>query len=297
MVPTYSRPAQLAACLRALSGLRYPRDRFEVLVVDDGGPTPLDGVVEPFLPELNLTLIRQPNAGQAAARNHGAELATGQYLAFTDDDCLPDSCWLMDLAHVLARAPESMVGGAVHSAAPELCSVASQLITEAVYRHYNGDPLRARFVASNNMAVPAAIFREIGGFDPSFRWAEDRELCDRWLYDGNRIIYTRAARVRHVRPMNLRAFCHQHFGYGRGARRFHQRRAERDSGNILTESQFHLDVRNWLWFPLTRVPLQRVLPTAALLAAWQASNFAGFVYEATRRPAEKLRDGALSYSG
>ena len=265
-------------------------------MVDDGGETPVDPVVAPFRSHLTVTLIRQPNAGPAAARNTGAERARGEYLAFTDDDCLPDPDWLMELAQVLSRVPESMVGGTTRNAAPSLYSATSQLIVDVVYRHYNADPLRARFVASNNMALPAREFREIGGFDPDFRTAEDRDLCDRWLHRGNRIIHTPAARVRHVRHMNARAYCRQHFEYGRGAERFRRRRSERISGSMLDESRFHLDFRIWVWFPLMRVPLRQVLPVAGLLALWQTTNLAGFVWEALRRNGYRLRDSAPSLS-
>jgi len=297
VIPTYSRPSQLEDCLRSLSAVDYPRDRFEVIVVDDGGHTPLDAVVAPFRSDPAVSLVRQPNAGPAAARNAGAERARGEYLAFTDDDCLPDPDWLTQLARVLSEAPESMVGGTTVNGAPNLYSTTSQLIVDVVYRHYNANPIRARFVASNNMLMPARGFREIGGFDPAFRTAEDRDLCDRWLQHGKRIIHTPDARVRHVRPMNARAFCRQHFEYGRGAERFTRRRAERNSGSMLAEARFHLDVRNWLWFPLTRVPPGQVLPVVALLAVWQTTNLAGFVWEAVRRHANRLRHGALSSSG
>jgi GT2 family glycosyltransferase len=279
-----------------LSALGYPRDRLEVLVVDDGGETPLDAVVAPFRSDLTLTLIRQPNAGPAAARNAGAERARGEYLAFTDDDCLPDPSWLMELVQVLSRAPDSMVGGTTLNAASSLYSATSQLIIDVVYRHYNADPLRARFVASNNMALPARGFREIGGFDPTFRTAEDRDLCDRWLHRGNRIVHTPAATVRHVRHMDARSFCRQHFEYGRGAERFCRRRSERHSGSMLVESRFHLDVGNWLWFPLTQVPLRQAPQVAGLLALWQAANLAGFMWETVRRNAYRLRDDAPSFS-
>ena len=89
VVPTYQRPVQLAACLQALSRLDYARERFEVIVVDDGSPTPPKAVVESLRDRLQLTLHLQRHAGPAAARNAGAMRARGKYLAFTDDDCLP----------------------------------------------------------------------------------------------------------------------------------------------------------------------------------------------------------------
>jgi GT2 family glycosyltransferase len=297
VIPTYSRPVELAQCLESLSRLEYPRDRFEVIVVDDGSAMPLDEVVAPFRSRLTLSLLRQPNAGPAAARNAGAERARGELLAFTDDDCLPEPSWLAQLAEVLARSPDCMVGGAtVNAISGNLCSATSQLITDVVYRHYNALPLRARFLASNNLALSAAGFREIGGFDRSLRAAEDRDLCDRWLHRGRHIIYHPAAHVWHARRLNAWSFCRQHFGYGRGAARFHRLRAIRGSGSLLAESRFHLNLRNWLWRPLIAVPRRQMLPVAALLTLWQATNLAGFIWEILRRKTDTFRHGILSLS-
>ena len=77
VIPTYNRPTRLSACLAAMSQLDYPRDRFEVVVVDDGSPTPMDAVVQPLRSQLNISLIRQSNAGPAAARNVGAQKGKG----------------------------------------------------------------------------------------------------------------------------------------------------------------------------------------------------------------------------
>ncbi|MFL5495222.1 MAG: glycosyltransferase [Gemmatimonadales bacterium] len=297
IIPSYCRPRQLAECLRALSQLEYPRDRFEVIVVDDGGDPPLDDVVAPFRCDLSLTLLRQPNAGPAAARNLGAARASGELLAFTDDDCLPHPCWLTTLADTLGRAPDCIVGGAVVNAATgRLCSVTSQLITDLVYRHYNADPLRARFLASNNLALPLRGFREIGGFDVSFRTSEDRELCDRWLHRGYRILYVPSALVRHVHHLNVWSFARQHFGYGRGAARFHRVRAIRQSGSLLADSRFHLDIGNWLRYPLRTVPRHQVVPVAGLLVLWQVTNLVGFLWETIRRNLSTLGKRALSLS-
>ena len=283
MIPTYRRPRQLADCLRSLARLDYPRDRLEVLVVDDGSPTPPNDLVAAVQPHLSLTLIRQENAGPAAARNTAAARAAGEYLAFTDDDCLIDPGWLRALAEVWERHPDCMAGGLTLNGAAGVYSVTSQLIVDVVYRHYNADPANARFIASNNMALPARAFRDIGGFDPAFRAAEDRDLCDRWRHCGKRIVYTPSAVVHHIRPMNGAAFCRQHFQYGRGAELFSLRRASRGSGTFAVETRFHLDVRNWLWYPITRVPPARMPQVAALLGIWQLANLAGFVWAALQR--------------
>jgi glycosyltransferase involved in cell wall biosynthesis len=297
VIPTYERPGQLRGCLGSMLALEYPRDRFEVLVVDDGSSTPLDPIVAPFAGELDLSLIRQPNAGPAAARNAAVECARGEFLAFTDDDCRVEPGWLRELGRVLAEAPDCMVGGITVNEARSICSATSQLIVDVVYRHYNADPQRARFIASNNFALSSRGFREVGGFDPGFRAAEDRDLCDRWRHLGRRIVLTHAAKVRHNHPMRVRGFCRQHFEYGRGAERFNRTRAGRGSGSMLVELRFHLDVTNWLGYPLSRVPLGQAPAVAGLLALWQAANLVGFLWEKVRRGRSGPHRGALSFSG
>ena len=111
IIPTYNRPERLANCLAAIAQLDYPRDRFEVIVVDDGSDASLEPVVTPLQEQIDITLLRQKNAGPAAARNRGAAQARGQFLAFTDDDCQPTTNWLTQFAENFATAPQSLLGG------------------------------------------------------------------------------------------------------------------------------------------------------------------------------------------
>jgi glycosyltransferase involved in cell wall biosynthesis len=67
IIPTRNRPQPLIDCLKSLAQIGYPRDRFEVIVVDDSSDTPLDTVTNPFQEQLVLRLMRQKNAGPAAA--------------------------------------------------------------------------------------------------------------------------------------------------------------------------------------------------------------------------------------
>ncbi len=69
IVPTNASPEQLADCLRSLTRLDYPRDRFEVIVAHDGGETQPEAAVASLQDRLDMTLITQPHAGPAAARN------------------------------------------------------------------------------------------------------------------------------------------------------------------------------------------------------------------------------------
>src|SRR5574341_47503 len=111
VVPTYSRPWQLESCLNAISRLDYPRDRFEILVVDDGSPDPPEALIRQFQTLMNLRLLKQEHAGPAAARNHGAGRAQHPYVVFTDDDCAPLTEWLQKLSELFCAFPDYGIGG------------------------------------------------------------------------------------------------------------------------------------------------------------------------------------------
>ncbi|GET37212.1 glycosyltransferase family 2 protein [Microseira wollei] len=280
IIPTYNRPERLTTCLESLTRLNYPWHRFEVIVVDDGSKTPLENVVARFQDTLNLTLLRQPNAGPASARNAGAATARGKYLAFTDDDCTPASNWLQVLETYFTTTPDCAIGGLTLNALPDnLYSTASQILIDYLYEYFNPDPERSRFFASNNFALPAKYFRQSGSFDTSFPLAagEDRELCDRLLYYGYPMRYAKEAQIYHAHKLSLTTFWRQHFNYGRGAFHFHQLRSRRKSEQIKVEPlSFYF---NLLKYPFSHSSRQPGLLLAALLFLSQVANIAGFFWE------------------
>lgn len=283
VIPTYNRPAQLAVCLQACARLDYPRNRFEVIAVDDGGTTPLDAVVARFHGVLTLKLLRQENAGPAAVRNRGASEARGEFLAFTDDDCSPAPKWLQALAAQFVASPDCAVGGqTLNALTHNLYSTASQLLISYLFSHYNAVPHAARFFPSSNLAFPTKQFRAIGGFDVTYprAAAEDRELCDRWLHHGYRMIYAAEAVVYHAHDLTFRTFLRQHFHYGQGAFCFHQVRARRGQHRIRVEPpSFYF---NMLRYPFVSAQGVNALILMLLLMVTQVANAAGFFWERAR---------------
>jgi glycosyltransferase involved in cell wall biosynthesis len=284
IIPTCSRPGALTACLEAIALLDYPRDRFEVIVVDDGSLTPIDNIVASFNSRIAAKSLRQENAGPAAARNKGATCARGDFLAFTDDDCLPDRNWLRVLADHFAATPDHLIGGRTLNALPgNLFSATSQGIIEVVYEHFNQGK-DSVFFASNNLAVSTERFRQIGGFNEHFFTSEDREFCDRWISKGHRLAYARDAVIQHAHSLNLGTLWRQHFGYGRGAFRFHRERRLRDGTGISPDLEFY--------FQLLRHPslTERGIKAIALtlLVCWtQLASAAGFGWEMSRHSIQR----------
>jgi len=221
VIPTRDRPDALDACLAALAEQSLSPERFEVVVVDDGGAAELGEVVDRHRDSLRLSLTRRAHAGPAAARNAGAQAARGEVLAFTDDDCLPAPDWLTAIATAVERSPESIVGGRTENA---LVSNRSSEASQAVIAYMYADGLHRTgelpFVTSNNLALAHELFDTLGGFDASFpeAAAEDRDLSARCTASGGSLVYEPAALVRHAHPLDPRSLLRQYVAYGRGAR-------------------------------------------------------------------------------
>lgn len=276
VVPAHDRPDGLDALLAVLARLEAPPGGFEVVVVDDGSPCPL----RPAAPDgLELRVLRRPNGGPAAARNAGVLAARGALLAFTDDDCLPDPGWLVRLTAAAAAHPGALVAGRSVCGLPgNAWAESSQALEDAVYGRANGDPARARFGASKNLAVRRDALLAAGGFDERFRAAEDRELCARWLAQGRPLVFERAAVVRHRNPASGGVFWRQHVLYGRGAFHFHRRGPD---------TRLEIDPLDYLAFarePL-RGPRRSGLPRLAVLGLVvlsQTASALGYALEAAR---------------
>lgn len=293
IVPTLGRPAQLTACLRGIADLDYPRSRFEVIVVDDGGQEPVGPLVSAMAGRINATAHRQSHAGPAAARNAGASLARGKYFAFTDDDCVPAPDWLTVLAARFESAPHRIVGGRTVNALPEnIYATASQTLIGYLYAYYNRDPGAASFLVTSNLALPAELYKSLGGFDPGYpaAAAEDRDFCDRARQRESQLVYAEEALVYHSHWLDAPAFWRQHLRYGRGAFQFHSRLASRSDRRIKIEGPaFYLGIAA---YPFRQTEIRRPLAVACLQVVSQFANALGFFCEWVRPgPKRKSRSG------
>lgn len=285
VVPTYNRPDGLRACLESLARLDYPRSKLEVIVVDDGSPAP---AVVSSSAEVGLavSLIRQENRGPAAARNRGAASASGEVIAFTDDDCRPRPAWIRQLVAALAAEPSALVGGrTVNAIEGNVFAQTSQDLVSFLYEAFfsNGVPTKAAmppFLTANNMAARRELFLALGGFEESFRFsaAEDRELSERWAAHTGPLRLRDDAVVDHYHHLGPRRFLRQHFLYGRGAMHlFRQRRVRGRSFTGLEPAGFYSAM---LRYPMRQHEWARGLVGSALVVVAQGASLVGIAAEA-----------------
>jgi glycosyltransferase involved in cell wall biosynthesis len=112
IIPVFNDVEALKKCLNALDRQTYPKDRYEVIVVDNGSEPPVDPSITNIC--ANLQLICHPLGGSYAARNAGIKHANADVFGFIDSDCLPCSEWLEEGVKALAgQGWDVVIGGDV----------------------------------------------------------------------------------------------------------------------------------------------------------------------------------------
>ncbi len=206
---------RIGRCLEAVRKLSPPAH--EALVVDDGSD---DGTAD-FVAERFawVKLLRLDPCGLGAARNAGAAIATGDIIAFTDDDCEPDQEWLARLSRIYADGRFAAVGGPNLPPLPRTWREAVVCAAPGAPSHVMLDDEDAEHLPGCNLTVTREAFDAIGGFDPQFHTAgDDVDFCWRLRDGGYRLGFAPGAFVWHWRRPLLRAFIRQQLGYGMAER-------------------------------------------------------------------------------
>jgi GT2 family glycosyltransferase len=215
IVCTRNGRARIRACLEAVEKLTGGHP--ETIVVDDGSD---DGTAE-FVAEHFpwVKLLRLEPCGLSAARNAGAAAASGEILAFTDDDCEADAEWLQRLGRVLADGRFAAAGGPNLPPRPRSRHEAVVCAAAGAPSHVMLDDEEAEHLPGCNLVVTRAAFEAIGGFDVRFHTAgDDVDFCWRLRDAGCRLGFAPGAVVWHRRRPGIRAFLRQQWGYGRAER-------------------------------------------------------------------------------
>jgi GT2 family glycosyltransferase len=216
IVATYNRAALLDECLGHLGRQRF-RAGDDVIIVDNGSTDETGAVVARHRSRFDvpLRLLYEPVPGKSRAIARALAGATGEILAFTDDDVNVDDRWLDAVRAAMVDPAVALMGGPVsprwQPAVPQWIRRApdrySRLCAPLALLDYGDRPadLGPRTALGANLAVRRQVFIEVGGYPPSLGklrgtllTGEDHELCRRVQAAGFRAIYVPGAVVRHL---------------------------------------------------------------------------------------------------
>ncbi len=220
VIPAYNQASLLTRLLDSLAAMR-DSPSFEVIVVDDASPDETEAIVATWIaahPEVPCRYFRQErNQGPGAARNRGVEEAQGEYVAFTDTDCVVSEHWLSALISGFTSDTIVGVGGPVAPYNPEslfaLYNTVNSSLQPIVSNHF---PIP--YLVTCNCAYRRGVLREAGGFpsDIPTPGGEDVAASIALFKQGHRFAYAPCARVRHDYRDTWNSFRRTWTNYGYG---------------------------------------------------------------------------------
>lgn len=207
-------------CIESLLNLDYPRDSYEIIIVDGMSTDKTRDIVQKY--PVKLLLNEKKNV--AAARNLGVDNARGELVAFTDGDCKVDTQWLKTLVHEMQASPDDVVcvGGPnlIFDTDPvfgRVVGYAQESFLGSGGSAQSNNSTKKHYVSSlpncNAMYKKGAI-KEVGGFDERFVVGQDGDLNYRISKKGNKFLYIPNAKVLHHRRGTFKSFSVRMFKYG-----------------------------------------------------------------------------------
>lgn len=223
IVPAYNEERTIEATLKSLHNLEWPRERLEVIVIDDGSKDRTASIVRQFIkehPKSRFRLLHQHNQGKAAALNHGLRVLKGKYFACLDADSFVEPQTLRHMIWWHLRDSELAIATPVMKVDEprnwiqkfqRLEYMAGMLLTKLMsYMHAN-------YVAPGPFSVyKTAIVRELGGFDED-NLVEDQEIAYRAQVHHYKLMQVPKAVVRTVAPYSLKQLQRQRNRWFKGS--------------------------------------------------------------------------------
>ena len=209
VVPAYNEHSRIADCIEALLAQDYPKDRLEVIVVDNNSTDGMDEVIKRY----PVTLLHERNMQTpAATRNTGIHQARGEIVALTDGDCKPRSDWVRRIVAPFTDPDVVGVAGCVQPVGKQTALEVFQTITSVVGQSC----LKGLwYVVTGNCAYRRDVLMRVGLFQANLFTAEDIDLGLRLQLQGyGRIVGVDDAVVEHPCQSDVRGLCNQSRRYG-----------------------------------------------------------------------------------
>jgi GT2 family glycosyltransferase len=260
VLPTFNRLPRLRRVLAGLERQSYPLDALEVIVVSDGSTDGTHDYLRSLATSLRLRLAVQENSGPAAARNLGVAQASGDIVLFIDDDVVPEPTLLAE--HLRAHRQHGdnvVVLGPMLTPADfvmlpwvrwEQAMLAKQYTAMQAGRW---EPSARQFYTGNCSLLRRHLLA-VGGFDSTFRRAEDVELGYRLAAHGLRFVFNPRAIGYHYAERSFLSWLEIPYAYGRNDVVFARDKQQRW---LLPTAQREFRERNPLVRLLVRVCLGR----------------------------------------
>lgn len=205
IIPMYNAESTIAECIESLLRLRYPKDKLEIVIVDNGSTDQSVSVVKKY----PVRLLSKPIGTIAAVRNFGASHSNGEIYGFVDSDCLVFEDWLISALKQLQNNDVAATGSGY--LAPANCTwVEKAWLYESKHK-----PFQTDFITSGNFIIKSKVFNEIGGYNEKLKTCEDADICVRIIQKGYKVINSSEIKIVHLgNPKTISEFVRKELWYG-----------------------------------------------------------------------------------
>ena len=219
VIPTKNNGDILGRCLSSIEELDYPEDVVETIIVDGHSTDQTVEIAERY----GCKVVYEDRGTISYARDLGVRNADGEFIAFTDADCVVDRNWLRNLIKHFDDEKIVSVGGP--NITPEddskfvkcVGDVLSFLSKPGARYGLDADELIEIFHNPTcNVMYRKWVLDEVGGFNHDLVTCDDEELDYRIREKGYKILYTPDAIVYHYRRPTWKKFMKQAYNYGIG---------------------------------------------------------------------------------
>lgn len=193
IIPVYNDSERLNKCLEALENQTYPKELYEVIVVDNNSSENIGSVTSKFK---QVQLGFEATPGSYAARNQAIALAKGEIFAFIDSDCLPVSQWIENGVKTLESESADLVGGNVTFTFSPQKSLAE--VYDSITNMQIKQNIETRKVSKTaNLFVRKYVFDSVGLFPDNLKSGGD-VIWTKKATDANfKLVYSPTAEVFH----------------------------------------------------------------------------------------------------
>lgn len=211
VIPALNEAQVIGDCLRALHDQTYPRDRFEVVIVDNGSTDNTAQIAR----ESGATVMHVAERSAYVARNAAIRATTGDYLAFTDADCVPAARWIAELIAAESREQTGVVAGHI-----DYQMSFDSLGNRMLIASRNKDVIRAnvcihRCAPTGNVMIRRRLFDEHGLFCEA-AYGSDIAMSKRLSGLGHPPVFAPEAVVVHQCDLSSREYIARTFWNSRG---------------------------------------------------------------------------------
>lgn len=170
IIPVLNDSERLEICLNALEQQTYPKDLYEVIVVDNGSTENLEVLVNKFT---QASFTCETQVGSYAARNKGISIARGEVLAFTDSDCIPDPNWLeTGVKHLLSVPNCGLVAGKIEMFFKDSNPTSVELYDSSTFLQQKKYVEEDKYGTTANLFTFKKVFEDIGYFNDELKSGE-----------------------------------------------------------------------------------------------------------------------------